>query len=102
VGLEIQLQNENGGEIASVIDPKNLLPRMLATADDDRHPILSSIDLYGDTTFNRLQMPRFLAEWSKISLLACTSDEQVLLTEIESLARRCMEEVHHYLKFIGD
>jgi hypothetical protein len=28
--------------------------------------MLSGIDLYGDTIFNRLQMPRFLSEWRKL------------------------------------
>ena len=64
--------------------------------------MLASIDLYGDTTFNRVQMPRFLAEWSIIGTKAQSPDESALVVEIANMARRCADEVHVYLKFIGD
>ena len=69
----------------------------------DEYPFLASIDPYGDTTFNNLQMPRFLKEWAAVvSQRAKTTEEQALVASVESLARRCRDEVHVYLKFIGD
>jgi hypothetical protein len=68
----------------------------------DDYPFLRSLDAYGDTTFNRLQMPRFLKEWASISLKATTADEQAIVSAVEALARRCRDEVHTYLKFVGD
>ena len=103
MGLEIQLQNEFGGMIESTIDPKNLLPDLFPSEDrSNSYPLLSGIDLYGDTVFNRIQMRRFLSEWAGIVAAARTQEEQALVLEIERLARTCSTEVHLYLKFIGD
>ncbi|HXA51669.1 MAG TPA: hypothetical protein VNV86_15240 [Candidatus Acidoferrum sp.] len=78
MGLEIQLQDEWGGRIESIADP------------------------YGDTVFNPLQIPRFLSEWADVVLNARTDEDKTLVSQIETLARRCADEVHLYLKFIGD
>jgi hypothetical protein len=103
VGLEIQLQDEFGGRIESIIDPKNLLPKMLPSDEQNiAYPMLAGIDLYGDTVFNRLQIPRFLSELEQIASNAQTVEDRTLLSQIEALARRCAAEVHMYLKFIGD
>jgi hypothetical protein len=102
MGLEIQLQDERGGMIESVIDSKNLLPDLLPSEEkNDSHPMLSGIDLYGDTVFKRIQMPRFLSEWANVVAAVRTQEEQALVSEIERLARRCSTDVHQYLKFIG-
>ena len=101
MGLGIELQDECGATLESVTDPKNLLSRLLPS-NDDAHPTLASIDPYGDTVFNRLQMARFLREWAVISTKALTSEERGLLAAIEKMALRCRDEVHLYLKFIGD
>jgi hypothetical protein len=103
MGLEIQLQDEFGGMRESAVDPKNLLPDLLPSEDkSDSYPLLSGIDLYGNTVFNRIQMPRFLSEWAEVVTAARTQEAQELVSEIERLARTCSTEVHLYLKFIGD
>ena len=56
MGFNVGLQDELGGRIDGVDDPKGLLNRLLpGAADRDDFPFLRSIDDYGDTTFNRLQ-----------------------------------------------
>ncbi len=103
VGLEIQLQDECGGRIQSVADPKNLLTDLLPPNEKrDAYPMLAGIDPYGDTVFNPLQIPRFLSEWVDVVSKARTEEDRELLSKIERLARRCADEVHTYLKFIGD
>lgn len=103
MGLEIRLQDEFGGQIESVIDPMNLLPVLLPNdGESDGYPLLAGIDLYGDTIFNRLQIPRFLNEWARVASKAGTEQDLKLVSEIDRLARRCAENVHWYLKFIGD
>ena len=102
MGLGIGLQDEWGGQLGMVADPKNLLGRLLPPNDDPLHPMLASIDSYGDTIFNRMQMPRFLSEWSEISAKAQSPEERELVSKIESFARRVQDEAHLYLKFIGD
>jgi hypothetical protein len=102
MGLGIALQDEMGSELAVVVDPKNHLGRLLPPPEDSAHPMLTSIDFYGDTVFNRMQMDRFLAEWADVSAKAFGPEERELVSAIEGLARRCQDEVHLYLKFIGD
>jgi hypothetical protein len=100
MGLNVELQDERGLALNSVPDTLNTIARLLP--DDDSFPFLSSIDLYGDTVFNRPQMTRFLIEWQSLAAKARTDEERELLASIELLARRCQSEAHLYLKFIGD
>jgi hypothetical protein len=102
MGLEIVLQTELGALIDSVADPKNHLGKLLPQIDDESHPILGGIDPYGDTVFNGVQMRRFLLEWKDVSSNAITTEERELVSKIEELALRCRDEVHLYVRFIGD
>ena len=102
MGLVIELQDEFGGKISSVADTKNWLPQLLEPLQDGAHPFLDSIDLYGDTVFNRLQMSRFLREWKDLAERASMPEVLALVSEIRDLALLCQTEVHRYVKFIGD
>lgn len=102
MGLGIELQDEWGGKIDGIYDPKNLLGPLLSALDQKSHPMLSGVDAYGDTTFNHLQMKWFMPEWAEISRNIQNAEQQALVLGIEALARRCAEDVHTYLKFIGD
>jgi hypothetical protein len=102
MGLGIELQDEWGGKIDAVYDPKNYLGKLLPRNDDDTRPMLASIDPYGDTIFNGIQMRWFLSEWSEISAEAQTPEERELVSKIEAMAHHVRDEVHLYLKFIGD
>src|SRR5450631_679200 len=102
MGFNVELQDELGGRIDGVDDSRCLLAALLPEPGDDEYPFLGSIDPYGDTTFNSLQMGRFLQEWTKMSQKAGTAEEQGLVGTVESLAQRCRDEIHVYLKFIGD
>jgi len=84
-------------------DPYNTLFIYLRNSwRDTDSPCLRFIDPYGQTVFNRLQMPTFIAEWEKISRLAETPEDQELLARVAALARRCRDEEGFYLRFIGD
>jgi len=102
MGFNIELQDELGGRIDGVNDPKGLLGKLLPEPGADEYPFIGSLDPYGDTTFNGLQMRRFLSEWAVVSQRATTAEEQALVGNVEALARRCRDEIHVYLKFIGD
>jgi hypothetical protein len=102
MGLAIRLKSEGGRIVGEVLDPKNLLSRVLPEADDEAYACLRFIDRYGDTVFNRLQMPTLLGELKRIEPLAQDPELRQLLSEVEQLALRCEKEVHWYLWFIGD
>jgi len=102
MGLCIALENETGDTLAIITDEKNYLHKLLQHPDHAAEAMLSSIDWYGDTVFNRVQMTRFLAEWETLMKNASTSEEQALITGVKELAQRCRDGVHLYVKFIGD
>jgi hypothetical protein len=102
MGLCIALINEGGENLAFITDDKNFLHKLLPPADDDSSPMLASIDWYGDTVFNSVQMRRFIPEWNILKQRTRNVEEQQLVAAVERLAERCKDEVHLYLKFIGD
>jgi hypothetical protein len=102
MGLSIEVQDEFGATLSTTTDPKNLLTYLLPEFGDTAYPMLGCIDPYGDTTFNRPQIALFLAEWIAVSLRAKTIEEKELASCIESMAQRVRDNVHLYLKFIGD
>lgn len=102
MGLEIVLQTELGARVDAVADPKNYLGKLLPEIDGEKCPILGGIDPYGDTIFNGIQMRRFLLEWVEVSAKADTPEERQLVSKVEELARRCRDEVHLYIRFVGD
>ncbi|MGI8836494.1 MAG: hypothetical protein ACR2H4_07625 [Pyrinomonadaceae bacterium] len=102
MGLRLVLETERGEPIESVEDPKNLLHRLLPSAEDRSFQLLRFIDWYGNTVFNELQIDTFLVEWERLKQAVQAKEESALLNNIEDLARRCKEEPHLYLKFYGD
>ena len=102
MGFGIELQDEWGGPVESAIDPKNLLDRLLPVTADQSYPALGSIDPYGNTLFNVIQIRLFLLEWKDVVAKVQTPEERDLVAKIESMACRVRDEVHLYLKFIGD
>jgi len=100
MGLTIALESEDGRKYEEIADPANILHRLLPPANDSSWSVLGSIDWYGDTTFNRLQIPRFLSEWSRLKPMG--AEDHNLLDRIAALARRVESEPHLYLKFYGD
>jgi hypothetical protein len=102
MGLCVALENETGETLTILADEKNFFHKVLPGPDDPSHPMLSSIDWYGDTVFNRIQMSRFLSEWESLLENAKSSEERKLLMGVKELAERCRDGVHLYVKFIGD
>jgi hypothetical protein len=104
LGIEIQLQDEYSCRIDGVADSSGQLSKLLPAMNGDgsSYALLSGIDPYGDTTFNRIQMPRFLSEWALLISQAQSSEQVEVVIIVTRLAERCADEVHTYLKSIGD
>jgi len=79
-----------------------LLDKLLGYPDGKLFPMLASIDRYGKTIFNRMQIKRFLAEWETLFRKATTAEEQTLLKAVKGLGEKSQQDVHQYLVFIGD
>ena len=102
MGICVVLETESGDQLEKVEDRRNLLHRILPSYDDSSYQLLRYIDWYGDTCFNRLQIAPLLRELRQLDDATLTSEENELISSIERLARRCLEEPHLYLKFYGD
>jgi hypothetical protein len=102
VGLCIALQSESGEQSEFIADEKNLLDKLLGYPDPHAFPMLASIDRYGDTTFNRMQIGPFLDEWETLFDKAATPEELSLVEAIKKLSMRSRDDVHQYVVFIGD
>jgi hypothetical protein len=102
MGMQVTVEDERGTKIASLEDPGNILHRLLPALDDQAYRCLNRVDWYGDTTFNRLQIPDVQEELKHL-IAGNRSDEEVrLIQQIGALAARCQSEPHLYLKFYGD
>jgi hypothetical protein len=99
MGINIELQDESGRVIECLLDPENPLHKLLPRKD---HSLLSGIDPYGDTVFNRLQMDDFLIELDELKKQQMTSKQILHIEGIKELAAKCRGDVHLYLKFVGD
>ncbi len=96
--IDVRLQDERGKpECAHDIG----VPFAVPTGDPSFN-LLCYIDPYGDTVFNGLQMDAFLIEWERLRAAVQTPEQMEAWAGIRDLAMKCKEEVHLYLRFIGD
>jgi hypothetical protein len=102
MGITVLLTTERGEVLDQIGDPSNHLRRLLPSSDDPGYVLLNYVDWYGDTVFNRLQMPRFLDEWRRLRDAALADGAVDLHAKVTAMAERCSAEVHLYLKFQGD
>jgi hypothetical protein len=102
MGIEIVLEDEHGTRIDSVQDPTNILHRVLPAHDDPDFHCLNRVDWYGDTTFNRYQIPEVRKELKRLLEVWRALTDVELIQRLDLLAARAETEPHLYLKFYGD
>jgi hypothetical protein len=102
MGIEVVLEDERGAKIASLEDPTNNLHRILPAHDAQGFQCLNRIDWYGDTTFNRHQIPAVRQELKRLANTREGAEELKLIEHLDLLAERVEGEPHLYLKFYGD
>lgn len=101
MSMTVVLEDEARSEIARIDDTKGNLIKSLSGMTERDLTVMGFIDPYGDTLFNRLQVPMLLAD---IERAAMSADEEAraLLDTVAALASRVTTEPHLYLRFIGD
>ena|ERR1700761_210438 len=103
MGMNAQLVSERGEVIEDVFDEHNRLrPLIESVPDYDSTHCLQYMDPYGDTIFNSLQLPRFLDEWKMVMELATAAEDKEMASSVQRLALLAEEEIHMYLRFVGD
>jgi hypothetical protein len=79
-----------------------MIVRALPDPDEARFPWASTIDWYGDTTFNRRQAELLRKEWAILIQNAVNEETRTLLQQVDELLQHCVSGVHLYVKFYGD
>jgi hypothetical protein len=79
-----------------------LTAAIMPSFDDESWPLLRFVDAYGDTVFNRLQVPELLHELKRLSDLATTDEQRETVRETIALADESIKQPHLYQKFMGD
>lgn len=102
MSLRIRLEGERGQQHASISDTNHLLWRLMRESDLKHTCCLRFIDPYGNTIFNRLQMPQLLIELESLHEFITSNEQAELLSKIEELVRLCAQEPHNYIKIYGD
>jgi hypothetical protein len=102
LGLNIEIHDERGKVLELVTDENNLVMRIAGKTSFEVSPMLASLDPYGNTIFNRIQIPQFLSELSARRKESTADDEITLANKVVRLAETVCDSVHLYLAFIGD
>ena len=101
MGLTINLEGEKGNVYETIHD-NEILSEILPDYNDKSSYCLRFVDLYGDTTFNNLQMNELIHELEAIRETADSNEKRELIEQLLRLSSKCKEQVHLYLKFYGD
>ena len=69
---------------------------------DSAFPLLSGIDPFGKTVFNRIQMATFLPEWDRVKDRARDESQMEAWKKVKEMAETCREDRYLYLRFVGN
>ena len=99
MAIDVEWQNESGEELGR--SPVPWEDRMSRCAVLETSHCLQYIDPYGDTTFNQLQLPQLIREMEREISQIHPSDLRRRAEQVLAFVRKC-EDIHTYVKFIGD
>ena len=103
MAFNVALEDENGKKIVLVVEQiGEPLARAMSKAVGPRFPWASTIDPYGDTTFNRIQAELLRKEWAILIQEAVDEKTKEALAQVDEILERCVSGVHLYVKFYGD
>ena len=102
MAMRIALETESHEQKVLISDDHNFLSKVIGYPDSKSFPMLASIDWYGNTVFNRMQIDRLLTEWETLFSKAVAPAERSLLEAVKELSLNSREDVHQYVVFIGD
>ncbi len=101
MGIDVRLETEAGDEIETLLDFDDSLEKILLQCDPEPSVTLRFIDPYGNTGFNRLQMPALIGEIEQAREHLKGEVAGKFAEQLLRLALRCQDEVNTSLKFYG-
>jgi hypothetical protein len=102
MGVNVRWHDEDGKKIEEIPDPHMRISHLVLNTDLGGTTCLQFIDPYGDTTFNRLQIPILIEELKSVAKKLQDNAIRDHLRRLIELAEKSQDEVHTYLKFVGD
>lgn len=110
VPLVVVVRDERGCELGRLGDVYASLPvqpvvvtgGLLPLGRHDAYPLLSHIDPYGDTCFNRSQARAALTELESWDREVGSEASRALLAGLQVLLAKHLSRPHRYLWFVGD
>lgn len=102
MGIDARTQGEQGDLIEELLDPKSLVKKILPEYDSEKSVCLRFVDPYGETIFNQVQIPVLLAELETAVRSCQDTETRVHGEKLISLVASTVDEVHTYVRFIGD
>ena len=85
MGVNLYIEDENGAQLAEVLDPRGFVGRIVSLVGNQATICLRFIDPYGNTVFNQLQIPTLIRELE-------TAREQVTDELVAKLAQEFLEK----------
>jgi hypothetical protein len=98
----VRLVSEDGSIIREVQDTAGFIDDVLVPFGIKSKGISRHIDPYGTTTLNMLQVDELISEISCLQTTDLNSRHMFFLSALETMLRASSEQVHTYVKFIGD
>ena len=97
--IEVLITNERGEPVSNAISvPAGIFPGL----EDGRFTCLRFVDPYGDTTFNSLQLPSLLEDLRLLGESCNDIRAKETILQIQRLVETAQQDVHLYIKLIGD
>jgi hypothetical protein len=104
LGINVALVDESQVTSQTVNDPRNYLTK-LATGPwltIEGSVCLRFVYPFGDTTFNQAQLPELLSELQRSADAQTNPEIRAHLQKVCHLVSAARNQVHMYVKFIGD
>jgi hypothetical protein len=101
VGIDVRIQDERGGVIKELLDPRSLVSALLPS-EANGSVCLRLVDKYGDTYFNQMQVPILITEL-RAAVRACSDAAAKAHGEaVVALVEGAQDSMHTYVRFVGD
>jgi hypothetical protein len=103
VGIEVAWVDETQKKIHVIEDPNGYLTALFTSDLSTLAPTcLRFVDPWGDTTFNQSQIPVLLAELRAVASATVQPELNAHIEQLVDLVEQSVEQMHTYIKFIGD
>lgn len=103
MGIDVAWITERHEPIQEVFDPRGYLTALaISTWPSLTSTCVRFIDPWGNTVFNRTQIPVLLSELRSVRQDAADKETRAHLEKVIRLIERAVDRTHTYIKFIGD